>query len=117
MIQKANVSTLLCSVFIKGDPKVSQRDKGANRCYVNFISQNENSKLDVWEHCLLCIYARTSHESVGCVAALWTIYRVILQSQSLMNGNVVEQVESTKFLGVVDQVITGNWKTLANFQT
>ena len=34
-----------------------------------------------------------------------------------MNGNVVEQVESTKFLGVVDQVITGNWKTLANFQT
>ena len=38
----------------------------------------------------------------------------------VMDGNVVEQVESTKFLGVVvvvvvDQVI--NWKTLVNFQT
>ena len=35
----------------------------------------------------------------------------------VMNGNVVEQVESTKLLGVVvvDQVI--NWKTLVNFQT
>ena len=35
----------------------------------------------------------------------------------VMDGNVVEQVESTKFLGVVvvDQVII--WKTLVNFQT
>ena len=35
----------------------------------------------------------------------------------VMDGNVAEQVESTKFLGVVvvDQVI--NWKTLVNFQT
>ena len=35
----------------------------------------------------------------------------------VVDGNVVEQVESTKFLGVVvvDQVI--NWKTLANSQT
>ena len=35
----------------------------------------------------------------------------------VMDDNVVEQVESTKFLGfvVVDQVI--NWKTLVNFQT
>ena len=34
----------------------------------------------------------------------------------VMDGNVVEQVESSKFLGVVvDQVI--NWKTLVNFQT
>ena len=33
-----------------------------------------------------------------------------------MDGNVVEQVGSTKFLGVVvDQVI--NWKILLNFQT
>ena len=33
-----------------------------------------------------------------------------------MDGNVVEQVGSTKFLGVVvDQDI--NWKTLLNFQT
>ena len=35
----------------------------------------------------------------------------------VMDDNVVEQVESTKLLGVVlvDQVI--NWKTLVNFQT
>ena len=35
----------------------------------------------------------------------------------VMDGNVVEQVESTKFLGVVvvDQVI--KWTTLVNFQT
>ena len=84
MIQKANVSTLLSSVFIRGDPKVSQRDKGVNRCYINFISKDENSELDVWKHRLLCIYTRTSHESVGCVAALWTMNRVILQSQTLL---------------------------------
>ena len=47
MIERANVSTLLSSVFMKGDPKVSQRDKGANRCYVNFFSKDENSELDV----------------------------------------------------------------------
>ena len=35
----------------------------------------------------------------------------------VMDDNVVEQVESAKFLGVVvvDQVI--DWKTLVNFQT
>ena len=66
MIQRANVSTLLSSVLIRGDPKVSQRDKGANRCHVNFISKDENSsELDIWEYCSLCIYGRTTHESVG----------------------------------------------------